>query len=293
VGTAGRPAPYVGSVRIAPDGQRVAATVWSPESGAWDVWIFGANGSESHRLTYPPASHGRPVWSPEGTRLALGTSQTGPPHLEMLDTVVNGKEHAAAKEASSMKAPRDQIQLPTDWSSDGRFIAFDTGLGEEEQEVWLADTSTREVMPLLHNEFAQWGAVFSRDGKRLAFVSAESGRPEIYVQAFVSTLSPQMFGPRRQVSKEGAWIVRWRADGRELFFIDTNNWLYSVRVEGPLRFGEPQRLFRIAGTPQYGTTNDFQFDVTPDGRRFMLSTTGSAAPPPFVVVENWQDKFHR
>ena len=149
------------------------------------------------------------------------------------------------------------------------------------------------MTPLLHNEFAQWGAVFSRDGKRLAFVSAESGRPEAYVQAFVSVPSPQVIVPRRQVSKEGAWIVRWRSDGRELFYVDTNNWLYTVPVEGPLRFGEPQRLFRIAGTAQYGTTSDFQFDVAPDGRRFIMSTSGSAAPPPFVVIENWQGKFGR
>jgi hypothetical protein len=66
-----------------------------------------------------------------------------------------------------------------------------------------------------------------------------------------------------------------------------------VRVEAPLRFGEPQPLFRTAGTPQYGTTSDFQFDVAPDGQRFIMSTTGSAVPPPFVVIENWQDKFGR
>jgi eukaryotic-like serine/threonine-protein kinase len=292
VGAVGRPAPYVGSLRVAPDGQQVAATLWSPENGAWDVWVFEANGRESRRLTYPPASHGRPVWSPEGTRIAFGASHAGPPRLATLEMAEDGKEQVVAKE-TPIEAPVDQIQLPTDWSSDGRFIAFDTGLGEEEQEVWLSDTSTGKLIPLLHSEFAQWGAVFSRDGKRVAFVSAQSGRPEVYVQAFVSTPSPQLMGSRRQVSKEGAWIVRWRADGRELYYVDTNNWLYAVPVEASLRFGEPQRLFRIAGTPQYGTTSDFQFDVAPDGQRFIMSTTGSATPPPFVVVENWQDKFGR
>lgn len=293
LGAAGRPAPYVGPVRISPDGQRVASTVWSPENGAWDVWLFDANGSESHRLTYPPASHARPVWSPEGTRIAFGASQTGPPRVAILDIAETGKEQALAKQIFPMQASRDQIQLPTDWSSDGRFIAFDTGLGEEEQEVWLIDTSSGRVMPLLRNQFAQWGAVFSRDRTRLAFVSAESGRPEVYVQAFVSIPSPQLIGVRRQVSKQGAWIVRWRADGRELFYVDTDNWLYAVPVKEPLQFGEPQRLFRIAGIPQYGTTSDFQFDVAPDGQRFIMSTTGSATPPPFVVVENWQEKFGR
>ena len=87
--------------------------------------------------------------------------------------------------------------------------------------------------------------------------------------------------------------MRWRADGHELFYLGLDNVLYAVVVKGPLEFGEPKALFRIAGTPQFGTTRDFQFDVSPDGQRFILPTTGSVAPPPFTVIENWQDKFHR
>lgn len=291
LGALGRPASYSGPVRVSPDGRQVAAATWTSDSGGMDIWIFAANGTESRRLTYPPESHIRPVWSPDGKRIAFGASQTSGPALTSLDAEGNGKPQGLPR--SDERRVQNDPELPTDWSRDGRFVAFDTGLGEEEQQVWVADTARGEIVPLLHNEFAQWGAVFSRDGKRLAFVSAESGRPEVYVQAFVSIPSPQLNGLRRQVSKEGAWIVRWRADGREIFYVDTNNWLYAVPVEGPLRFGEPQRLFRIAGTPQYGTASDFQFDVAPDGQRFIMSTTGSAAPPPFVVVENWQDKFGR
>ena len=106
-------------------------------------------------------------------------------------------------------------------------------------------------MPLLQAKFAQWGAAFSPDGERLAFVSAESGQPED------SAPSPQLVGEKRQVSRDGAWIVRWRPDGRKLFYLGTDNWLYAVRPKAALEFGDPERLFRIAGTPQYGTTSDF------------------------------------
>jgi len=95
------------------------------------------------------------------------------------------------------------------------------------------------------------------------------------------------------VSSNGAWLVRWRADGRELFYLGLDNILYAVPVLGPLEFGQAKPLFRIAGAPQYGATRDFQFDVSPDGQRFIMPTTGSAPPPPFTVIENWQDKFHR
>jgi Tol biopolymer transport system component len=186
-----------------------------------------------------------------------------------------------------------QIQLPTDWSSDGRFIAFDSGLGEGEQEMWLADTASGNVLPLLHGESAQWGSVFSPDGRRIAFVSTDSGRPEAYVQAFDPMPSPRLVGERRQVSKEGAWIVRWRPDGRELFYVGIDNWLRAAPAEAGVQVGEPKPLFRIEGTSQYGTTSDFQFDATRDGQRFIMSTTGSVAPPAFTVIQNWREKFRR
>jgi hypothetical protein len=59
-----------------------------------------------------------------------------------------------------------------------------------------------------------------------------------------------------------------------------------------LQLGEPKALFRIEGAAQYGTTSDFQFDVSRDGQRFIMSTTGSVAPPGFTVTQNWQGKFH-
>ena len=224
--------------------------------------------------------------------MAFGFTRSGPPTLATVETA-DGASQQHPLLASSQLHPVEQIQMPTDWSRDGRFVAFDTGLGEEEQEVWLADTARNEIVPLLHNEFAQWGAAFSPDDKRIAFVSAESGRPEVYVQSFQSMPSPRLMGERRQISRDGAWLVRWRPDGRELFYVSADNWLHAVPVEAALQFGEPKRLFRIAGTPQYGTTSDFQFDVTADGRRFIMSTTGSVAPPAFTVIDNWQAKFHR
>jgi DNA-binding winged helix-turn-helix (wHTH) protein len=81
VDTIGRPAPYVGTLRISPDGRQVAAAVWNPDNGKEDIWVFDATGRESRRLTYPPAAHSRAVWSPRGERVAFGASGTGPPRL--------------------------------------------------------------------------------------------------------------------------------------------------------------------------------------------------------------------
>ena len=291
VGVAGRPATLWGQVRASRDGQRVGATVWSPENGGTGIWIFDANGRESRRLTFPPDIDRRPVWSPDGTRIATGKSSGGGAiKFEVLDVSGSG-----APEEFTLKSQSDHVSayLPTDWSWDGRFIAFDDGVGAEQHNVWLADVSSHTLAPFLKNNFAQWGAAFSRDGKWISFVSLESGRPEVYVQGFESQPEPHMSGERRQVSRDGAWLVRWRADGRELFYCGIDNVLHAVPVTGALAFGEPKALFKIPGIPQYGTTRDFQFDVSPDGQRFIIPTTGSVPPPPFTIIENWQEKFHR
>jgi eukaryotic-like serine/threonine-protein kinase len=286
----GRPSPHWGQVRASRDGQRVAATIWSPENGGTGIWIFAANGRESRRVTFPPDVDRRPVWSPDGTHLALGRSPTvGSGDLVTLDLTGSGTPEGFVNEAPG----EHLVTLPTDWSADGKFIALDDGVGEEHRVVWIADVAKRSLRPFLKNGFAQWGAAFSPDSKRIAFVSMESGRPEVYVQAFESTPAPHVVGERRQVSRDGAWLVRWRGEGRELYYVGLDNQLHAVPVQGPLEFGEPKALFLIPGVSQYSTTRDFQFDVSADGQRFIIPTTGSIPPPPFTVIENWQEKFRR
>jgi Tol biopolymer transport system component len=268
------------------DGRRVAATVWSPDFGAMSLWLFDADGRNSRRFTFPPDIDLRPVWSPNGTRLAMGTSLNGGPHLASID--LDGGAPEAFQSDSGL-----HMSLPTDWSRDGRFIAMDDGVGQEQHDTWIADVASRKVTPLLKDKFAQWGVAFAPGGKQIAFVSTESGRPEVYLQAFEPSPSPHVTGDRRQVSRKGAWLVRWDGQGNELFCLGLDNTLYAAKVTGQVAFGEPQRLFRIAGVPQYGTTRDFQFDVSPDGQRFILPTTGTAPPPPVTVIQNWQEKFRR
>jgi Tol biopolymer transport system component/DNA-binding winged helix-turn-helix (wHTH) protein len=290
-GTAGGPVPFSGPLRLSPDGRNVVADVWSPDFGNRDIWLFSQDGKEKRRLTVPTAQHIRPIWSPDGKRVIFCSSQTGPCVLTSLETNEGSKE-IQLKEAIHTKAPAD-LQIPTDWSRDGRFITYDTSIGEQEREVWLAAASDGKSAPLLHGEFAQWGAAFSPDTKRIAFISDESGRPEVYVQAFEPLPTPHTIGERRQVSRDGAWLVRWRPDGREIFYLGLDNWLHAVPVKAPLQFGQPGRLFQVPGTSQYDTSSDFQFDVTHDGQHFIMSTTGSMIPPNFTVIENWQDKFSR
>jgi Tol biopolymer transport system component len=227
------------------------------------------------------------VWSPNGKRLAIGTSLNGGPQLGLIDVGGGAPEVLQSDSGHHMN-------LPTDWSRDGRFIAMDDGVGQEQRETWIADVASRKVTPLLTNKFAQWGVAFAPGGKQIAFVSTESGRPEVYLQAFEPSPEPHTVGERRPVSRDGAWLTRWKGDGSELFFLGLDNTMNVTQVvQGTMQVGEPKGLFRVAGVPQYGTTRDFQFDVSPDGQRFILPTTGTVAPPPVTVIQNWQERFRR
>ncbi len=90
--------------------------------------------------------------------------------------------------------------MPPDWSRDGRLIAFDTGIPEEDPEVWVADVASEKVVPLLHDKSSQWGLAFAPDMKQVAFVSAASGRPDVYVQRFSVTPEPR----QRDLGKSAA-----------------------------------------------------------------------------------------
>ena len=280
---------FSGTVRMSPDGQHAAADVWTPPNGVRDVWVFGEDGA-SRRMTYPnpPTTHVRPVWSPDGKQIAFGVSHTSSPRLASVSTDESAKETMLVS-GDAARQPGGALQIPTDWSRDGRFIAYDTSLGEEEREVWLLDVKAGKIMPLLKNGASHWGAAFSPDGREIAFVSDESGRPEVYEQGFEAEPVPHLVGEKRQISHGGGWLVRWRPDGHELFYLGVDARIYAVAVER----GEAKALFQMPGAPQYGTPTDVQFDVAQGGQRFVITTAGSAAPPAFVVVQNWQEMLAR
>src|SRR5882724_5539971 len=113
-----------------------------------------------------------------------------------------------------------------------------TGLGLKCTTYGLRTSPAAESCPSCRTNFNNGEAPSRRiTSGSLLFPSNRAGA-EVYVQAFDSTPSPHLAGERREVSSNGAWLVRWRADGRELFYLGLDNILYAVPVLGPLEFGQ-------------------------------------------------------
>jgi len=126
-------------------------------------------------------------------------------------------------------------------------------------------------------------ARLSPNGRWVACQSDETGAPAVYVRPFPGS------GPPIRVSPAGGGVPRWRADGRELYYLTPAGDLAAVSVTTEARFdvGAPQLLFRGV-TRQPFATNVTPYDVSPDGQRFLVYTENRAAPPPITVLAPWQ-----
>src|SRR5207249_4284812 len=152
------------------------------------LWIFDVKTNSGRRLTAEPALRDAPVWSPDSMKLAfMHTDDSTPPKVHV---------RGLGEKDSEEVMPAADFQMPADWFPDGRFVAFvNTGCprfaNETQGDVWVFDLARgRKPVPLLNTRFHEANPAFSPDGKWLAFTSDESGRPELYVQAFRSGDAP-------------------------------------------------------------------------------------------------------
>lgn len=273
--------------RVSPDGRFVATSIYNIETCLTDIWLFDLKTGAGRRLIAGPGYVDTPVWSPDSRRIAFFRAFETPPKLFMRGIGEKDVEEAL---------PHADFQIPSDWSRDGRFIvytnsAFADVARHRHGDVWAVDLArNRAVIPLLNTPFHEANAAFSPDVKWLAFTSNESGRTEVYVQAFHGGDSPGVSGERYLASRAGAQHIRWRPDGKELFYLGLDGKVYGVPVafSPEPRFGAPVPLFEISVEARMALHSVAGFDVSPDGRRFVAPTVTSPENPSLVVVQNWE-----
>jgi Tol biopolymer transport system component len=276
LGTVGEPAWYR-APHLSPDGTRLAVVKIDPRSEDGDVWLYDLKRGAASRLTREARQVLNPVWSPDGKRIAIGSDQTGYFDLYEIPTDGSGAEKSLVR--------TNDFKFPTDWSRDGALLAFQTTKASTGWDVWLLPLDgSAPPRVFAGSRYFEGAAVFSPDGRWIAFVSAVSGRPEIYLRLVQGE-------GERLVSNAGGVAPRWRADGRELFYLGGDDRIMSVAVEpGPAAMASaPRPLFEAPGLGYgVGLAN---FDVTPDGQRFLLVTrVGTAARPSITIATAWQPR---
>ncbi|MCZ6706369.1 MAG: protein kinase [Chloroflexi bacterium] len=265
----GDPGDYA-DLQFSPDTTQLALAVGDPDSGTSDLWIYDLKRDVPTRFTFGAQNEASPVWSPDGSRIAYqGTNKIWP------DLWV--KPASGAGEAEPL-LESETFTNPTDWSPDGRYLAFNRFKPPGNSDLWILPMEgDEEPFPFLETEFATANAQFSPDGRWIAYVSDESGNDEIYVAPFPGP------GGKWQVSKGGGFgYPAWSRDGTELVYLSGGSVVaVDVTVQGSrLRTGKPVELFPL-GRAVDGT-------MAPDGERAILALTPEERrSEPVTVVVNW------
>jgi hypothetical protein len=127
---------------------------------------------------------------------------------------------------------------------------------------------------------------FSPDGRLVAYTSDESGQFDVYVETVPRS------DRKWQVSTSGGYEPRWRADGREIYYLSADRRLMAVAVGPGPSFGLPTPLFQT-NVPVGVRGNRTHYVPSRDGRRFLVNTALDSPTPPITVIVNWTATMKR
>ena len=276
---------------LSPDGGRLAAAGAAVGSNSGDLWVhdLGRGGrtrlySDPNFLQYPHAAIFSSAWSPSGEQVAFTALRDRAGGLGILLRRADG-----SGELQELPAPPGSSVC--DWSKDGKYLFYELPNPDTGQDLWYLerkeDGNGWEPRVFLQTPFAESAAQLSPDGRYVAYVSDESGQPEIYVRPF-----PKGAG-KTTVSTNGGRQPRWSGDGKELFYAEGSTLVaVSVSTAPELSVGSATRLFEHP-TLVGGLGGLYpHYDVSENGQQFVFAEpVGEVKEPSIQVVQNWYEEF--
>ena len=286
----GAPPRLYNQPRLSPDGRRVAVDVIESST---QVWLYDLTRDTFSRFTFD-GDNRHAVWAPDGNRLAFMSNRDGGKHIFWKRA--DGSGDAAPLPGGESTAP-DVLTIPYSWSRDG-LLAFARLAPTAAAELCVLrvddDSTTRSggtAQVFTRTRAADGAPQLSPDGRWMAYASEESGRREIYVQAYPGP------GGRWQISSDGGNEPLWSATGRELFYRSGDRMMgVDITTEGEFLAGKPRQLFEgsyVRSSAGYVRAN---YDVSPDGQRFLMLKAVEQKSAPLTqihVVLNWSEELHR
>ena len=263
--------------RLSPDGQKVAVRAGTP-----DVWVYDVLRGAPTRLTFEGGSH--PIWSPDGKRLAFTVMTDGVSNLHVIDAGGGGKPERLTQSPFA--------QIPTSWTATPNVLVFLQRPQLDSYGIWVLpmDGEKRTATIFLESRFPLSHAELSPDGRWMAYVSRESGTAEVYLQSYPAS------GQKTRVSTSGGTEPIWTLNGREILYRNAGQFFSAtIRSASPFQIDPPRLLFATKG--EYDSTSPLRgWNVSPDGRRFLLTRFAESKDKPVTavhVVLNWAEELKR
>jgi len=273
---------HCGGPRLSPDGRQLAISCREQAGSRYQIWV-GDMGSGAFSARPSSGTSVLPVWTPDGRYITYGSD-------------ADGRYTIAMRPSDGSGTPRELLQTdypiyPQSWSPDGEVLAYMEHHPETGENIRLLP-SDDGGMPV---DFAvtaalESGAVFSPDGKWIAYHSDDSGEFHTYVQPFPGP------GNRTQISTEiGGWPV-WSRDGTAIYYVAQQQVMMVVDVSHNSDFSaaRPRRLFELPSAAESGQRSHL-FDITPAGDFVTVQMTfpEREAETQIRVVLNWFDELKR
>jgi serine/threonine protein kinase len=266
--------------RLSPDGKQLAYVEVNPETQNREIWLMDLSRQAQTRFTFESGASLGPIWSPDGARIAYGSSGAS---LNITDILV---KNASGTGKAELLFKSDVPKAPSDWSHDGKHILFVTFDPKTKADIWALPLSgDRKPYPYLQTEFDERDAAFSPDGRWVAYSSDESGNSQVYLSSFPAG------GGKWQVSKDGGQEPEWKHDGSALFYIAPGGKLMEASIRernAAVEVGAPQERFQANMVPGRRA-----YSVAPDGKRFLVVKSEQDSSPPLTLVTNWTATLKR
>ena len=278
------PGPY-SSPRVSPDGTRVA--FGSDDGKEAIIYTYELSGETGMKRVTFGGKNQFPVWL-DAKRIAFQSDRDGT--AAIFWQPVDGGDAVPL-----IKPQPGESYAPESWSPKADRLLFSVTKGSD-VSLWTYSIQDRKAMPFgyAHSSYPT-GAMFSPDGRWVAYANTERGKTTIYVEPFPST------GTKHQLPEKASDVphaVGWSPDGRELFYVPKFGGFEAVAITTEPRFGfgspvtvpRPPSVF--LGPPNSRTL----YDITPKGEFVVLVGAGRAAAgtpeaPQIQVVLNWFEEL--
>jgi Tol biopolymer transport system component len=275
------------AVNVSEDGQRVAYSSQLSPNG--DIFSYDFERGLGRRLTVGEQDEDLPVFSPDGRFIAFNKRLEASRSMGRYAVMVMDADGGSSR---LLLQDKEQDIWPLDWSADGRHLMVGSG----RWTTTLADTvgvvSSDGTGPITWLDSAITdvnSARFSHDGRFIAYAVTAAGQSSVFITpAPGARSSSDEPGRRIQISTQGGALPAWGPADRELCYARSDGTIVSVPLSPTMQPGLETPLFRAVLRPTYAS-----FDMSGDGRAFVVNTLASEGAAPIVVVSNWKRELEK
>jgi serine/threonine-protein kinase len=258
--------------RVSPDGGRIVA------SREEELWVYDLARDSLSQLTFQNGNV--PVWTRDGREIIYGRARvrTG---WDIFRKPADG----SGSEQELVAGPLDQVPSGGNQSLDGQLLPYAEWSFDTAADIRFLSMKDGADRVFLKSPEFELNASFSPDARYLAYVSTELGTPEVFIRPVTGE------GGVRRVSIGGGVEPLWSSNG-ELFFRSAGRMIaVDVRTQPDLVVGTPRTLFE--GPYVLSSIWDRNYDVTADGRRFLMMQQAEAGESTvrLNIVVNWLEEL--